>query len=76
MQRNANKGSAEHRQPRETEVTLIAARLRAAGVLSRIAWLRRVSDYVALHDRDAGMHVRAYEQVDRFLRGSARAGSG
>ncbi|MFB3088471.1 MAG: hypothetical protein ACE10E_09205 [Acidiferrobacterales bacterium] len=76
MQRNANKGSAKHRQPRATEVTLIAVGLRAAGVLSRIARLRRVSDYVALHDRDAGMHVRAYEQVDRFLRGSARAGSG
>lgn len=55
---------------------MIAVGLRAAGVLSRIAWLRRVSDYVALHDRDAGMHVRAYEQVDRFLRGGARAGSG
>lgn len=38
--------------------------------------LHATGDYVALHDRDAGMHVRAYEQVDRFLRGSARAGSG
>ncbi|MFQ5755335.1 MAG: CYTH domain-containing protein [Acidiferrobacterales bacterium] len=38
--------------------------------------LQASGDYVALHDRDAGMHVRAYEQIERFLRGSARAGSG
>ncbi|MBW8055293.1 MAG: CYTH domain-containing protein [Nitrospira sp.] len=45
VQRNANKGSAEHPQPRETEVTLIAVGHRAAGVLSQIARLRRVGNY-------------------------------
>ncbi len=46
----------------------------ATALVSRA--LHATGDYVALHDRDAGMHVQVYEQVDRVLRGSARAGSG